>query len=209
MSFIEETELKVSKGKRQSKTLEDQFTDFEKKTAESEPTVSRILRSLKTTSKGKVIVTFIKKVTMPIKPGQEANEEFLIPYTVKSPYKPHKDLYSAMKKLKKHALALNEIYPDDAKGCDKDYSVIGFNLSGDLDMQTARVDLILGKHVERTGKIIGIPTGQVALYENDEEKGGSDYHDIDELATAVEKVAEQVFKYIDGSYAEEGQLPLF
>jgi hypothetical protein len=82
-------------------------------------------------------------------------------------------------------------------------------VSGDIEMQPPRVELILGKTIQRTEKIVGIPVGQISLYSNDEDEGGSEYEGIDELVKCVEKLNEEVFLYIDGKFADEIQLPLF
>jgi hypothetical protein len=83
------------------------------------PTVSRILKSIKITSKEKVLIEFTKRVTMPAT-GEEDSVDHDIVIKVKSPHRPHKDFESAIKKLKKHALALFELEVTN----DKDFSVV-------------------------------------------------------------------------------------
>lgn len=188
MSYVDSPDLKVLKEKDKS----------------NQPTITRILKGIKITSKEKVLIEFTKRVTMPAT-GEEDSIDHDIVIKVKSPHRPHKDLESAIKKLKKHALALFELQVEN----DKDFSITGMKVSGDIDMQTARVELILGKTIQRTDKIVGIPVGQISLYANDEDEGGSEYEGIDDLVKCVEKLNEEVFLYIDGKFADEIQLPLF
>jgi hypothetical protein len=212
MSFIEATELKQSPAKRA------ELKSSKKSTAvvvlATAPAVTRILRMVKTTSKGKIVVSYIKRVTWPLKDGEDKNRVDDVLITGKAPFHQHKDFSAALYRLTKHALELLEIYPDKEHGGKKDYTVTGIHVKGDIDMQTARVNLIVGKFVKRTDKIVPIVTGEVALYDNDGD--GSDYADIDALAKDIETLQAEAFAYLDGKAAEEeiklvanNQLPLF
>ncbi len=219
MSFREATDLKVTK--RSKKVINAEEAENEEKEDVTNvllidtPVTSRILKGVKTTAKGKIVISYVKRITWPLKEGEEQNKIDNVLLNGKLPFKPHKEFYSAMKKLTKHALELLEIYPDEAKGGTTEYAALGLIVKGELDDETARVNIILGKHVKRTDKNVNIQTGEVALYDKGEE-GGSSYEDVDALARAVEKLSEAVFEYMDGKAAEEEiqqiaspQLPLF
>lgn len=208
MSFRNANELKTSKRSDSADESDTETTDA--------PVITRILKQVKTTAKGRVIVHYTKRITWPLKDGEEQNRYDDIPVSGKLPFKMHKDFKAAMRKFNKHALALNGI--DVTEENKKEWSVMGIKISGDLDMQNARLEMVLGKKVERTGKIANMPVSDITLYDNSEnEDGGSKYEEIEALARITEAFAVEVFAYVDGKSDDEeimtltnnGQIPLF
>jgi hypothetical protein len=163
---------------------------------------TKIFRGIKITAKGRVVINFGKRIIKPLEEGQDTNDEVEIDYQIKCNQQPHKDLFDAMKMLRKHALALAEI-DVDTKAL-TNYTVIGFVISGDIEKQNSRIDMIIGHTVKRTGKIISIKTGQVVMYGDD-----SDYKDNEEMSKLVVKAINEVWLLVGGKFQEDDQLPLF
>jgi len=185
----EEQEGKRSKSKKKKKTAaeHDQYGNF---------------RSVKVTSKGKVIIGFARQFVKPLHDGQDTNDISDAEYQVKAKEAPHKDFYDAMKNLRKHALALLEMDGEDFTT----YSVIEFKIKGDIDKKNSRVNMVLGKRLRRNDKTVKFgPTGDVSMY------GNSDYSENEELTTLVLAAIDEIYAYLGGKYADDtdGQLPLF
>lgn len=131
-------------------------------------------------------------------------------FTAESTNRPHKDFVDAMKKLRKHGLAILGIeLADEAKQL-KNWTVSGIKISGDMLLKQSRVILTLSKKVDLTGKIARIKTGQVTLYPKVDD--AVKYHDADKLANLVEDVVKEAWAYLfSGKYESETnpQLALF
>ena len=123
-------------------------------------------------------------------------------FRVKSPRRPHKDFVNKFKKLTKFAMLADEI-ADENIG---DYQVTRIKISGDMLMKKSRVEMVLSKYVERTGKWIKIPVSQVTMY------GETDFPEINKLTKTIEELCEEAISYaFDNKYEIEvkDQLPLF
>lgn len=123
-------------------------------------------------------------------------------YTLGSPRYPHKDFIDAMKKLRKHALAICEMEYGDSKQLAK-YEVIKVKIAGDVTLRQSRVVMKVAKLVDRTEKYIKWTTPQVTMY------GESKYEDAPDLAKLVEHLILEANAYMNGKSQEEDQLPLF
>ncbi len=168
------------------------------------------LREITISRKGKVRVKFVELVAVPIPdpndPNGEGDEEEkqdvkAIEYTVTSQHEPHDDLLKALKKLRKHALEICEIEVD-GKHLNQ-YTVVGVKIQGDIVLRQSRVIMVIGKEVKRTGKQVLIVTPQTTMY------GESEYEKAEEMSKLIEDVVSEVWLYIGGKYADDGQLPLF
>ena len=138
--------------------------------------------------------------------GVEEEEEDLeetparvINHTIDAPYRPHKDFVSAMKGLKKHAIAICEM-PGMS-----DFDVVKVSIDGDILLKQSRVVMTVSKHVKSTDKEIKFKTPQVTMY------GESEYSGAEAMSKVINEVIDEAWKYIDGKYSEEEgkQLPLF
>lgn len=146
---------------------------------------------------------FEREIVNELKEGEEDNTVYITQYPIKSDTPPHQDLLKALKALTGHALAIGEF---EIEGSKAQYTVIEVKIWGDMEMQQSRCELILGKKVKRTDKVIPIKTGQVSMY------GESDYPEFAKMAVLVETVKEEAWAYaFDGKFGTEdpNQLPLF
>ncbi len=123
-------------------------------------------------------------------------------YSIKSPRYPHKDFSDAMKKLRKHALAINEMNYGDAKAL-SDYNIIQVKIAGDVTLRQSRVVMVVSKYVNRTEKYVKFSTCQVTMY------GESKYPEAADMTKLIESLIIEAEAYMNGKCQEEDQLPLF
>ena len=129
-------------------------------------------------------------------------------FVVESDTIPHKDFIESMKKLRKFALAANEIEVD-SKSIGT-WSISKLKISGDHTMKQSRIVLTLSHYVKRTKKVVEMPTGQITMYPETDD--ASKFPDVDKMTPIVEDVIEECWCYIEGTKVgeeSEGQLPLF
>lgn len=173
--------------------------------------VQRHMTGIEITTDGEVIIHFTE-----LRPGEvlsgngtpeEVEDDEKEPaigyhYSIKSPRYPHKDFMNAMKNLRKHALAINEMQYGDAKAL-SDYLVTKVKIQGDVTLRQSRVTMRLEKYVNRTGKYVKIPVAQVTMY------GESKYEEAAEMSKHVENLILEATAYMNGKCQEDDQLPLF
>lgn len=148
-------------------------------------------------------VYFEREVINELRDGEEDNTTFRTWYPVESEHPPHPDLLRSMKDLTKYGLALVEMEIEGSKSA---YTIIEVKINGDMEMEQSRAELIIGKKVKRTDKIVKIPTGEYVMY------GESDFADASKCTALIESVKEEAWAYaFDGKYGTEdpNQLPLF
>ena len=170
----------------------------------SKISVDRQFRKIEISEDNTVKVSFREILTLPPDHPENDNPIKVRKYTVESDDVPHDDLIDLLKKLKVHALAINEMEVDDAKK-KGDYQVTTVQIDGDVLLQKSRVKFVISKTVNRTGKIIPIKTCQTTMY------GDSDYAEHEKMSKILEELIEEVWLYLTGKSGEEieGQLPLF
>lgn len=136
----------------------------------------------------------------------EENQGSVYPeYRIGSPHMPKKEFLSAMKKLRKHALALVGM-EKDAKDT-AEYRVSAISITGNHNLKQSRVTLTMSKMCEMTGKELKIGPGpQISLY-GDKAK----YDDVAALAREIDAIIDYAWEYLNGDYAEADgtQLALF
>lgn len=185
--------------RKSSKNEQQQDKAAEKKKDKQD--IDRQIRGIAITQKGKVKIKFVELVTQELQEGEEENTVIDNMYMITSKHKPHKDLLDAMKKLRKHALAIIDLTVD-SKDLPR-YSVTSVDIAGDLVMKQSRVTITLGLENKRTGKIIPIGGSQTTMY------GDSDYADAPAMSKLIEELVEQIWLYLTGKYEQEQQLALF
>lgn len=123
-------------------------------------------------------------------------------HSIKSPFMPRKEFVAAMRKLRKHALALVGLETTDKGEC----RVLSFKLSGNHNLKQSRVIMSIGKTSELTGKEIKFTTPQISLF-GDKAK----YDNAAALAREIDEVIDHAWNYMGGDYAEADgkQLALF
>src|SRR6478609_9122383 len=146
-----------------------------------------------------VKLTFETITTREIIEGEEENQIKGHKYSITGKISPHKDLTDLMKKLRKYALAVNEIEVD-SKDLPK-WTVQAVSISGDYLLKKSRVIMTLAKEVKRTGKVAIMKTSQVTMYpQMDEEK----------MSEIIEAIIEETWLYLNGkSDYDDNQLQLF
>lgn len=191
--YVDAPDLKASKAKTKKK----------EESSDEQPAVKigthDMFREIRITKNDRVVVVIATSVTLPLQEGQETNDVKEAVRTVKSDWEPHADLYDAMKAIRKHGLAMVEIEDKNFSN----YGVMKLKISGDVDMQTSRAQIYLGKKVKRTGKVSIIDCGEVVMY------GDSDYKDIDKLTPLIEKIIIEAKAYVGGKGKHPAQIPLF
>lgn len=142
----------------------------------------------------------------------EEDGDNMATWTGDFPYAPHKDFINCMKSLRKLALEICEISLEDASKELSSWGVREIKISGNYEMNKARVVLVITKHVKATNKVISFKSPQLTLSPKDEEK--LKYPHADKLAKAIREIVDEAWAYINGKYGEdlgpkERQLPLF
>lgn len=170
----------------------------------SNTNIDRQFRKLEISEDNKVKVKFVEVITNPSSHPENDNEITVRKYAVESEDLPHPDLIDLVKKLKVHALAVNEMEIEDSKKRG-DYRVSSIQVDGDLLLQKSRVKFVISKTVNRTNGEIKIETGQTTMY------GESNYAEHEKMSKIIEDLIEEVWLYLSGKFHEvsEGQLPLF
>lgn len=166
--------------------------------------IERKLRSLKLTNDLHVSVSFDEVITTESESGEDEAGVITNSFNVTSRHEPHKDFIDALKKLRQYALEVCELTVDTKERAN--WMVQKIKITGDLLMKTSRVVMTVGKEV-KTGKVISITTPQVTMYPTTEDK--VPYHNADKMSTVIEEIEREVWKYLNGKYALEGQLALF
>lgn len=166
--------------------------------------INRHLRSIKIAPDySSVKVQFVNQAV-----GEEIEEDVVIKphkYSVDASNRPHKDFTDAMKKLRKFAFELIEEEWDTKS---TKWTVIQMKIAGDVSMQQSRVQFVLGKMTEKTGKGLEIKTPQVAMYPDKDDT--QRYYNAEKMSAQVEEAIEEVWSYLFlGKNGEEIQLPLF
>lgn len=156
--------------------------------------------------KKSTIVYFEREVVNELKEGEEENTTWRTWYPIESEIPPHKDFLDALKALRKPALQLGEIVVEESTHVT--YNVLTVKITGDMEMQQSRCEMVLGHKVKRTDKIIPIPTGEYVMY------GDSDFEGAAATTKKLEKLKEEAWAYcFDGKFgtpesADPNQLPL-
>lgn len=126
-------------------------------------------------------------------------------YKVKGPHRPHKDLVDSMKKLRKHAFALNEMTVDSTQI--NTWTVCELKIDGDYLQKQSRATMKLAHMVKRTKKVVKMPVGPVTMYPKQDEN--VPYVEADKMTEIIEDIIEEAFSYLGGKTEETGQVPLF
>jgi len=125
-------------------------------------------------------------------------------YGVTGRYKPRKEFVDTMKKLRKFGHELCGMTVESKEIGDWTVSEVSF--AGDVLLKQSRAVLKLSKETP-TGKLIDFKCPQVTMYpEKDDE---SRYTGAEKMSVILEDLIEEAWLYLNGEYADEGQLPLF
>jgi hypothetical protein len=153
-------------------------------------TIDRQIQTIKFKPDSSLItIGFVEVKDVPV--GNHESEPVSTHYMFKSKHRPHKDFELALRKLVDHGLKIWEIEDDNTE----DYAIIGLKIAGDFYMNQSRVQLIIAKKVNRTGKIaIFPPSPQTTL--SDE----SDYESWGDLKKLIEVVMKEAWLYIGGKH---------
>jgi len=154
---------------------------------------------------------FKETVIRDIPEGQEGAENIVSVRYFESECteRPHKDLSDAIKKLRRHGMAILGIELHDEARTIKAWTVTQIKISGDMVLEQSRVSMKLALKVESTGKVSEIDVPQVAMYPKEE---AGKYHDIQKLTVIIEDIVEEVWSYLfEGKFetGTNGQLALF
>lgn len=157
-------------------------------------------------------VVFEDMVIIPSLDGISENTFKKKTFSCESDIIPHKDLLSKLKKLRNHALELFEVeFADDDTKAKAAYHVWKIKIAGDIVLQQSRIQMTLGKKIERTGKVIPIDIGQVTMYGGDDQ--ANYYPRNEEMSEIIEDLIGEVWLYcFEGKCMDAeptGQLPLF
>ena len=153
-----------------------------------------------------VKITFEKITTKEIIEGEDENQIKGHKYSITGKISPHKDLTDLMKKLRKYALAVNEIEVD-SKDMPK-WTVQAISISGDYLLKKSRCIMTLSKEVKRTGKVAIMKTSQVTMYPQMDEDNR--FEDAEKMSEIIEAVIEETWLYLNGKSADDdNQLALF
>ena len=153
-----------------------------------------------------VKITFEKITTKEIIEGEDENQIKGHKYSITGKISPHKDLTDLMKKLRKYALAVNEIEVD-SKDMPK-WTVQAITISGDYLLKKSRCIMTLAKEVKRTGKVAIMKTCQVTMYPQMDEDNR--FEDAEKMSEIIEAVIEETWLYLNGKSADDdNQLVLF
>lgn len=149
-----------------------------------------------------VEIVIRQRVILAPSTGETESREKYVEWPAKTDFAPHDDLKAAMTNLRKFALDIIEM-PTDEKTRTA-FDVICVDISGDMDLQTSRVKLCLGKYVKRTGKTVKInDVPQVAMYNTE------DYADADKMTKAIENLIAECWLYLNGKNGEQFMFTLF
>lgn len=153
-----------------------------------------------------VKITFEKITTKEIIEGEDEDQIKGHKYSITGRIGPHKDLTDLMKKLRKFALAVNEIEVD-SKDLPK-WTVQALSISGDYLLKKSRVVMTLAKEVKRTGKTAVMKTSQITMYPQMDEENR--FEDAEKMSEIIEAVIEETWLYLNGKSADDdNQLALF
>jgi hypothetical protein len=106
-------------------------------------------------------------------------------------------LLEALLACRKYALDIGEFNAENKT----QYTVDSVEIKGRMDLQNSRVLFRLSKYVKRTSKMIPIDVGETIMY-------GDEYKDSTNMSKAIEKLIDEVWKYIGGKSAEGIQLSM-
>lgn len=155
-----------------------------------------------------VRIGFSSQVSKDVEGEEEAENLVGNQYTITSHHRPNGDFVDAMKKLRKFCLEVSEIEVD-AKKLPK-WFVTQLKISGDIVMRKSRVQFVLSKQIEKTGKQLKVgPTPQVTMYP--EKDDSQRYHNAEAMSKQIEVCIDEAIAYLNGKYEDEdnNQLPLF
>lgn len=143
-----------------------------------------------------VKISFDADVDVEPEEGEEDSRKKSTEYSAKSQHVPHKDLYSALASLLDHALAACEFEVTATNK--KDFTVIGLKIKGDINLNQARVQLIMAKKVYRAEELYILPpTPELALNDT------GNYLSWKDLKTKVDKVIKEVTEYMNGKHHDD------
>lgn len=132
-------------------------------------------------------------------------------YEVTSQNRPHKNLTDALKKLRKHGMAIKGIELADASKQIKNWVVRQITIDGDSLKQQSRMEITLGVRSDLTGKVSPLKCGSVTMYPKDDEK--VKYSKASEMVKDYEDVVAEVWEYLNGKTESDDvpnpQLALF
>jgi len=124
------------------------------------------------------------------------NEIKTISHETTSPFRPHKNLVDALKKLRKHGLAIQGIELDDEAKQVKRWIVTNLKIEGNALKQQSRATITLGVKSELTGKVGKMQVGTVTMYPKDDDK--VKYQGAPQMTTIIEDISAEVWEYMDG-----------
>lgn len=124
------------------------------------------------------------------------NEIKTIGHETNSPFRPHKNLVDALKKLRKHGLAIQGIELDDESKQIKRWIVKDLQIDGEALKQQSRATITLGVKSELTGKVSPLKVGTVTMYPKDDDK--VKYLGAPQMTTIIEDIESELWEYMDG-----------
>lgn len=170
-------------------------------------TSEKQLRSIRISpDQEEVKITFEVITTKEMIEGEDENQTKAHKHSIVGKLRPHKDLTDLMKKLRKYALAINEIEVD-SKDIGK-WTVQAISITGDYIFKKSRCVMTLAKEVKRTGKVAVMKTSQVTMYPQMDEENR--FEDAEKMSEIIEAVIEESWLYLNGkSEDDDNQLQLF
>lgn len=124
------------------------------------------------------------------------NEVRTIGHQTTSPFRPHRNLVDALKKLRKHGLAIQGIELSDESKQIKRWVVLDLQIDGDPLKQQSRATITMGVKSELTGKCSPLKVGTVTMYPNDEDK--VKYLGAPQMTTIIQDIEAELWEYMDG-----------
>jgi hypothetical protein len=124
------------------------------------------------------------------------NEIRTITHATTSPFRPHKNLTDALKKLRKHGLAIQGIELADESKQIKRWIVRDLQIDGDHNKQQSRATITLGVISDLTGKVSPLKVGTVTMYPKDEDK--VKYLGAPQMTTIIQDIEAELWEYMDG-----------
>lgn len=145
-----------------------------------------------------VKIKFEEVITYPPAEGEEASVDIKNIHIIDSGHRCHKDFTNAMKKLRKHALAIIEIKDETVDN----YAISGIKIDGDQVLKQSRISMTLVKKIKWLDDTTEIPINQISMYD-------SGYEGQDEMNKVIKGILEEAWAYIGGKQEKGQQLALF
>lgn len=148
----------------------------------------------------KVKIKFNADMEIEPENGSDESRTKSTKYGAESEHYPHGDFIEALRELTEHGL--NAIETEVNKTNQKEFTVIGIKLNGNVNLNQARVQMVMVKKIHRSEELYKLPpTPEILL--ND----GGNYLTWKDLNKKVLKVINEAEQYLAGKHKDD-EVPL-